>query len=175
MEFKYFKTKSGEKIISSDFVVGEEEFIRTKVKSVPLPKTDEEKFLSSLDRNGLKVFKEIIEFGKEKGLIIRWGSKGFSLNCTLDGGLVVLFWGFPLNSAFKQTVYTGFEEITKKVHDSKEIIEFYKRNLENLGYFAKAGNNLKWVIDKSYSDEEIKRFFYIIEKVTSMIKEKGLK
>lgn len=50
VEFKYFQTKSGEKIITSDFVVGEEEFIRQKVQSASLPKVDEDKFLKSLDK-----------------------------------------------------------------------------------------------------------------------------
>jgi hypothetical protein len=40
MEFKYFETKSEEKIISIDFIVGEEEFIRQKVQSVSLPKVN---------------------------------------------------------------------------------------------------------------------------------------
>ena len=49
MEFKYFETKFGEKIISNDFVVGEEDFIRSKVQSASLPKVDEKKFLDSLE------------------------------------------------------------------------------------------------------------------------------
>ena len=53
IEFKYFETKAGEKIISSDVVVGEEEFIRQKVKSASLPKVNEKQFLSSLDKNCL--------------------------------------------------------------------------------------------------------------------------
>jgi len=65
MEFKYFETKSGEKIISSDFVVGEEEYIRQKVKSASLPKVDEKQFISSLDKNGLDVFQHIFEFAKQ--------------------------------------------------------------------------------------------------------------
>lgn len=75
MEFKYFETKSGEKIISSDFVVGEEEFIRQKVQSVSLPKVDEKQFLNSLDKNGLEVFRQIFEFGKQNDLMFRWVQK----------------------------------------------------------------------------------------------------
>lgn len=175
MEFKYFETKSGEKIISSDFVIGEEEFIRQKVQSVSLPKVDEKQFLSSLDKNGLAVFQQIFEFAKLEGLNIRWGSKGFSLNVELDAGFVGLFFGYPPSSVFKQSIYTGFEEITKKVNNSEEIIKLYKERLENLGYFIKAKSNLKWLIDKVYSESDVTHFLDVIAKVIIKIKEKGLK
>lgn len=158
MEFKYFEAKSGEKIISSDFVVGEEEFIRQKVQSASLPRVDEKQFLSSLDKNGLKVFPQIFEFARQKGLMLRWGAKGFSLNVELDTGFVGLFFGYPPNSVFKQSMYTGFEEIAKKVNNSEDIIEFYKECLENLGYFIKAKSNLKWMVDKAYSENDVKQF-----------------
>jgi len=175
MEFKYFETESGEKIISSDFVVGEAEFIRQKVQSVSLPKVDEKQFLSSLDKNGLTVFQQIFEFAKRNGLNIRWGSKGFSLNVELDAGFVGLFFGYPPSSIFKQSIYTGFEEIIKKVNRSEEIIKFYKERLENLGYFIKAKSNLKWLIDKAYSENDVKHFLDVIEIVILKIKENGLK
>ena len=175
MEFKYFETKSGQKIISSDFVVGEEEYIRQKVQSASLPKVDEQQFLGSLDQNGSNVFQHIFEFAKQNGLMFRWGSKGFSLNIELDTGFLGLFFGFPPGSVFKQSIYTGFEEITKKVNNPEDIIEFYKERLENLGYFVKAKSNLKWVIDKAYSENEVKQFLAIIDEVISKVKERGFK
>ena len=175
IEFKYFETKAGEKIISSDVVVGEEEFIRQKVKSASLPKVDERQFLNSLDENGLEVFQQILEFAKQKGLMLRWGAKGFSLNVELDAGFVALFFGYPPSSVFKQSIYTGFEEIIRKVNDPEKIVELYKERLVNLGYFIKAQSNLKWVIDKAYSKNDVKQFLDIIEEIVSKIKEKGLK
>ncbi|HHT9145398.1 MAG TPA: endonuclease NucS domain-containing protein [Candidatus Wunengus sp. YC61] len=175
MEFKYFETKSGEKIISSDFVVGEEEFIRQKIQSASLPKVDEKQFLSSLNKNGLEVFQQIFEFAKQNGLMVRWGAKGFSLNVELETGFVGLFFGYPPNSVFKQSIYTGFEEITKKVSNPEDIIELYKESFENLSYFIKAKSNLKWVIDKTYSENEVKQFLGIIDEMISKIKERGLK
>lgn len=175
MEFKYFETKSGENIISSDFVVGEEEFIRQKVQSASLPKVDEKQFLNSVDKNGLEVFRRIFEFAKQNNLMLRWGSKGFSLNVELDTGFVGLFFGYPHSSVFKQSIYTGFEEIAKKVNNPEDIIEFYKEFLEDSDYFVKAKSNLKWVIDKSYSENEVKLFLNIVEEVISKIKERGLK
>lgn len=175
MEFKYFETKAGEQIISSDFVVGEEEFIRQRVQSVALPKVDNHQFLKSLDSNGVKVFQQVFDFAKQRNLMFRWGSKGFSLNIEIDSGFVALFFGYPPNSVFKQSIYTGFEEITKKVNDSESVIEFYRGCLEDLDYFVNAKSNLKWVIDKSYSDGEVTRFLEIVESLISKIREQGLK
>ncbi|MBU1753330.1 DUF91 domain-containing protein [bacterium] len=175
MEFKYFETKSGEKIISNDFVVGEEEFIRQKVQSASLPKIDEKQFLDSLDENGVKVFGKIFEFAKQNELTFRWGSKGFSLNVELDTGFIGLFFGYPPNSVFKQSIYSGFEEINKKVNNPEDVIEFCRTSLKSLGCFVNAKSNLKWMIDKTYSEDEINHFLAAIERVASKIKEKGLK
>jgi translation initiation factor 2 beta subunit (eIF-2beta)/eIF-5 len=174
VEFKYFQTKSGEKIITSDFVVGEDEFIRQKVQSASLPKTDEDKFLQSLDENGLHVFRRIFEFARQKGLMFRWGSKGFSLNVEFDIGFVGLFFGYPPQSVFKQSIYTGFEEIAKKVNNAEEIIDFYRNSLQGLDFFIKAKSNLKWVIEKPYSEKDIQAFLTIVDKVVPKIKENGL-
>jgi len=175
MEFKYFETKSGEKIISSDFVFGEEEFIRQKIQFASLLKVDEKQFLNSLDKNGLEIFQQIFEFAKQNDLMFRWGSKGFSLNVELGTGFVSLFFGYPPNSVFKQSIYTGFEEIIKKVNNPEDIIELYKERLENLSYFIKAKSNLKWMINKAYSKDEVKQFLGIVEEVISKIRERGLK
>ncbi len=174
LEFRYFTTKSGEKIISSDVVVGEEEFIRYKVQSATLPKVDERKFRKSLDKNGLKVFDQIFSFAKKNKLMLRWGSKGFSLNLKLDNGFVGLFFGYPPDSVFKQSIYTGFEEIIKKVNNPEEIVNKYRLKLRNLGYFVPAKSNLKWVIDTNYTDEHIGEFLKIIEEIISEIRKHGL-
>ncbi len=177
MEFKYFETSSGKKIISSDFIVGKDEFIRSGVGTVQLPKIDEKQFLNSLDENGKIVFQRVFEYAKQRGLIFRWGAKGFSLNVDLDNDLVPLFFGYPPNSVFKQSIYTGNELISKKVKDADDIIESYTQNLKNLGYFTEASSKwgvLKWQIDRTYSEDEIKGFLDVIDEITAKIKERGV-
>ena len=173
--FKYFKTKNGEEIISLEFIVGEEEFIRKKVQTVSLPKISEKQFLNSLDKNGKNVFGKIIDFGKKNDLSYKWGSKGFSLNVGIDNELVTLLFGYPPKSVYKQSIYTGFEMITKKVNNSEEVVDFYKAQIKNISYFIDAGSISKWLINKHYSVEEIKRFINVLEKVMLKIKENGLK
>ncbi len=171
MEFKYFQNRSMEKMITSDFVVGEESFIKSDVKpSTQLPKVDEKKFMDSLDKNGKTVFNELFEFAKKQNLFFRWGSKGFSLNLEIENGFVGLCFGYPPDSVFKQSIYTGIEEIRKKVPNSENIIEFYKKSLGNLKFFEPAKTNLKWVINKSFDEKEISQFFKILMEVIDKIR-----
>lgn len=173
--FKYFKTKNGEEIISLEFIVGEEEFIRNKIQTVSLPKIDEEQFLNSLDENGKDIFKKIFDFGKKNNLLFRWGSKGFSLNVGIDNELVTLLFGYPPTSVFKQSIYTGFEVIIKKVNNSEEVVDFYKTQIKEFGYFANAGLNSKWIINKSFPENEINKFLDILNQVILKIRKNKLK
>ncbi len=174
LEFKYFETQSGEKIITSDYVVGEDEYQKQEIKSASLPKTNEKEFLEVLDKNGKKVFLKIFEFAKAKNLIFIWGSRGFSLNVGFQNEKVALFFGYPPLSVYKQSIYTGFESILKKVFDSHQIVETYKNKLEKTGLFIQAGDNVKWVIHKEHEEKDITNFLEILEEIANLILEKIL-
>jgi len=167
--FKYFKTKNEEEIISMEFVVGEEELIRPKIDTTSLPKINEIQFMNSLNINGKKVFEKIFSFGKKNNLIFKWGSKGFSLNVEINSENVTLLFGYPPNSVFKQSIYTRYEIILKKVNNPEEVIDFYRTKIKSCGYFQNVGSNSKWMIDKLYSEEEVNKFLNILEKVIMKI------
>lgn len=176
VEFKYFVNKADNKMISSDFVVGDEEFIRTKINSsAQLPKTDKDKFISELDKNGKLVFESLFEFAEKEKLMYRWGAKGFSLNKTFENGFVGLCFGYPPNSVFKQSIYTGFEEIRKKINNADSVIEFYKAELEKYGKFEQAKSNLKWVLNKTIKTEDIDKYLDILKRVIEKVETEGLK
>jgi len=175
VSFKYFKTKNEEEIISMEFIVGEEDLIREKIDTTSLPKINKIQFMNSLDTNGKKVFEKIFSFGKNNSLICKWGSKGFSLNVGINNENVTLLFGYPPKSVFKQSIYTGYEMITKKVNNSEGVVDFYKAQIKSFGYFQDAGSISKWIIDKSYSEKEINKFLNILEKVIIKIKGNGLK
>jgi hypothetical protein len=158
-------------MISSDYVVGEEEFIKSeKIKSAELPKVDEKQFAASLDKYGETAFKAISNFAKENSLIFRWGSKGYSLNLPLIGGFVGLCFGYPPNSVFKQSIYTGFEELRKKVPNYEKIISFYKEQIDSMNCFTLAKSNLKWIIDESYKESDMENFLTILKQLIERIK-----
>jgi hypothetical protein len=171
LEFKYFLNKSNESMISSDYVVGEDEFIKSeKIKSEELPKVDEKQFAASLNKYGEAAFKLISNFAKENSLIFRWGSKGFSLNLPLVGGFVGLCFGYPPNSVFKQSIYTGFEELRKKVPNHEKIISFYKEQIDFMNCFLPAKSNYKWIIDESYKESDMEKYLIILKQVIEQIK-----
>lgn len=176
VEFKYFVNNSNIKMISSDFVVGDDEFIRQKVKSdTKLPKTNQTKFIDYLDDNGKFVFEKLFDFADKEKLMFRWGSKGFSLNLPFENGFVALCFGYPPNSVFKQSIYSGFEEITKKVNDPEKVISDYKNELKKLKNFENAKTNFKWVITKKYSEIEIEKYIETLKTLIEQIKKHGLK
>ena len=170
LEFKYFLNKSNEKMISSDYVVGEEEFIKSeKIKSAELPKVDEKQFAASLNKYGETAFKTITNFAQENSLIFRWGSKGFSLNLPFVGGFVGLCFGYPPSSVFKQSIYTGFEEIRKKVPNHENIISFYREQIESINCFVIAKSNYKWIIDESYKERDMEKYLSVLKHVIEKI------
>lgn len=176
IEFKYFINKAEEKIISSDFVVGEEEFIKQKIKTATqLPKVDKDKFFLSLNDYGRIIFEEFFKFAKKEQLIFRWGSKGFSLNLKFENSFVGLCFGYPPSSVFKQSIYSGFDEILKKVNNAENIVAFYKQELEKIMIFEPAKSNMKWIINEKYPIEKVEIFFQILKKVIEKIKITGLK
>jgi len=172
LEFKYFQTKSGEKIITLDYVIGDEEYKKQEIKSASLPKVNENEFIKSLDKNGQKVFSKLFEFAKSKKLHFIWGSKGFSLNTIFNNEKIALLFGYPPNCVFKQSIYTGFENIIKKVEDSEKIVDIYRNKLEKTGLFTNAGDNLKWLINKDYNEKEIEVFLEILKEIIVLIIEK---
>jgi hypothetical protein len=175
--FKYFKSKNEEQIISIEFVVGEDEFLRGKIQTSSLPKTSRKEFFDSLDKNGKAVFKKIFEFGDTDQLVYRWGSRGFSLNVRIENDHISLIYCYPSTSTYTQSVYTGYEMILKKVKNSENIIDYFKEKIEQFGDFEAAGSlgNSKWIINQIYPENKINEFIDILKEVNQKIKENGLK
>jgi hypothetical protein len=175
MEFKYFKTESGEQIISSEFVVGKDSYTVKKVSSGSLPKINKEDFLKSVGQYGRSFFEVLLKSAENNNLPIHWGSKGFSINVDLDGNHINILYGYPQNSAFKQNViYTAFADILKKVSDAESIVKFYREELNKLGGFVPAGKELKCIITKDLKDDQRDKLLETLSLVAEKIKEKGL-
>ena len=176
LEFKYFINNENSRMISSDFVIGDENFIRQKVNSnAQLPKTTKEIFLSNLDNNGKKVFTRLFEFIDKNKLSIRWGSKGFSANVTNKSDFIGIFFGWPINSPWGQTVATGFGQVEKKLEKNQSIINFYKTEIDKLNLFNEPANffssqELKWNI-KNINENQLDELIKILEKVAELVKD----
>jgi len=80
--------------------------------------------LFTINKEEKFVFKKIFDFANKENLMFRWGSKGFSLNLPFDNGFVGLCFGYPPTSVFKQSIYTGFEEM-KETHNKALHLTFF--------------------------------------------------
>lgn len=176
-EFKYFTDRSGNRMLSSDFIVGEENYIKQQTKSAPSQKTDKNTFLNSIDKNGELVFNRLFELAEKENFLLRWGTKGFSFNVTIDNEFIGLFFGYPPNCPYKQSIITGFKQIEKKISDSNEIIDYYKTEINKLNIFNKkvgylGTNELKWTIDNKTDNQTLEKFIDVILEISKKIKEK---
>ncbi len=72
------------------------------------------------------------------------------------------FGGNPNNRPTKPLSNSRFNENPFDPHLSNNPLSF-------------PNSNLKWVIDKSYSDDDVKMFLDVLENIILKIKEKGLK
>ncbi len=175
IEFKYFVTKSGEQIISSDYVIGKDGPIQIKAASSSLPKIDQHVFMADLDGKGKEIFEKTLQYVENNRLLIRWGSKGFSVNYQSENSFVGLFFCYPMSSVFKQSIYTGYEEIRKKITGADEIIALYEGKIKELGIFRKASSNYKCIIDEKLSIAKIDSFFAVVTTIIECIENNGIK
>jgi len=119
--------------------------------------TNEEEFLDALNENGRAVYERVLALGKQSGMRIKWGLKGFSLNAVSKGAMVVICYGYPPLSVYKQNIYTGLDTVLKKSNVPEETVETLRENALNTGLFEHAGQgeNLLCRTDRSWDDEEL--------------------
>jgi len=175
LEFKYFINEDNNRMISSDFVIGNENFLRQQVRSnTQLPKTTKESFLANLDNNGRIVFVKLFEFIDNNKLSIRWGSKGFSANVTNKSDFIGIFFGYPINSPWGQSIATGFGQIEKKLENNQSVIRFYREEIEKLKLFNESANffssqELKWKIS-TVNEIQLNELIQILGKVVELVR-----
>jgi hypothetical protein len=178
VEFTFFLTEGGTRLLSQEIVVGSESEKLTHVSSGSLPVTTEEIFLASADENGREVFTKILEFAKARSMPIHWGTKGFSLNVNLDGTHVAILFVYPPDSVFKQTLRAALRdkgEMGKKVAVPEDVIQELWQQAVNTGLFIPAGRGLKCHITHKLSGEEVESLLLWLEAIEGEIRKHGLK
>lgn len=178
VEFTFFKTEEGVRLLSSDIVVGKEPAQLSRISSGSLPQTSEKQFIESLDEYGKPVFEKLLEFARANAFPIHWGTKGFSINVNLNGTHVVICFGYPPHCVFKQSVYTallGRGGLLSKVDASEAIAQELLSAAQETGLFQPAGRELKCIIDRAFTGEEINRLISWCERTASTIKKYGLR
>lgn len=178
VEFTFFQANGGTRLLSQEIVVGKESVKPGHVASGSLPIVTVNEFLNSLDDNGKAVFSRILQFAKEMSLPIHWGTKGFSLNVDLEGSHVAICYGYPVGSVYKQVLYTAFRgpgSMARKTSVPEDVCSTLWDKAKSTGLFIPAGREMKCMINRRLSDEEISSLLGWFEAVTEVIKKYGLK
>ena len=119
-------------------------------------RTNEIEFLESLDDNGRMVYERVLALGKQDGMRIKWGLKGFSLNAVSSGALVVVCYGYP-PSAYRQNIYTDFDSVLRKSNVSQDAVAALRTDALNTRLFAPAGrgDNLVCQTDRRWDEPQL--------------------
>lgn len=178
VEFVFFQAEGGGRLMSQEIVVGEESRRPVQVSSKSAPAVDEETFLASLDDNGRAVFSRLLKWSKENTMPISWGVKGFSSGVIVDDVRVPVCFAYPPNSVYKQSLYTAFGgagSIRSKVAMPDEVISDTKAKAQKTGLFMVAGQDVKCLINRSLTDDEVNSLLHVCDSIASAIKTYGLK
>ena len=178
VEFTFFESSSGTRLLSQGIVVGREAGRPTHVASGSLARITEDEFLSSADENGRVVFEQLLELAKNESMPIHWGTKGFSLNVDVEGTHVAICYVYPPDSVYKQTIRTALRDVggvERKTAVPDETIQMLLRQAEATGLFSPAGNNLKCHIDRKLTNAEVESLLSWCSSVKQAILEHGLK
>ncbi|MDL2274877.1 endonuclease NucS [Desulfosarcina sp. OttesenSCG-928-G10] len=144
LEFSYFKTNTDtdSHLMSFDIVVGDESSNIEEVTSVSLPKITKEKFINALDTVGKKIFARLFTMADEKSLLVKWGTKGFSLNVKKNNDQIPICQGYPPQSFYQQAIRITSEGkygFLNKVSISESVMKPLFSEAQNSGLFQLAG------------------------------------
>ena len=95
VEFTFFQTDEGSRLLSQEIVVGKEREKPRRVESGSLPAISEAEFLAACDPQGASFLSRLLSLARDESMPVHWGSKRFSLNVDVDGTHVHLGFGSP--------------------------------------------------------------------------------
>lgn len=178
VEFSFFQTEDGKQLLTQDIVVGREPLMTKSISSTSLPPVSRSEFLASLNEHGRTVFEQLLNLADQRSMPIRWGTKGFSLNASVDGVNVVICFGYPPHSVYRQSIYTALFSpggIGVKTTASDQVIRSLWSEAESTGLFSQAGRELKCPLDRPFTHPEVEAVLSWCLSVERAITSHGLK
>jgi len=160
VEFTFFETDVGQKLLSHEIVVGKEATRPKKVSSGSLPVVTEQQFLDSTDQFGRPVFEKLLKFAHAEGLPLHWGAKGFSMNVDIDGTHVPICFGYPSTAQYGQTVtsaFVGQGGMKHKSNLSDDELEQLRQLTVSTGLFSPSGQDFKCPLERALKENEVEQ------------------
>ena len=178
VEFSFFKTGEGRRLLSADIVVGEELSRPAHISSGSLPKTNEHKFMEDVDNFGRPIFTELLDKAKQAHHSIHWGTKGFSLNINKNGVHVPYCFGYPPTYSSGQSLLTSLAGkggmLGKMAIIGEDLQPLFSEALQS-GLFVPSGQDLRCKIDRPLSDSEVAFLMSFYERFAKIIQDHPLK
>ncbi len=178
VRFQFFQAPDGHQFLVRSFTVAPR-LVEQSAASGPSKRTrvTREEFLRDLDQNGRTVFEQVLEHARSATpeLAIRWGTVGFSMNLDLGGSRVPILEGYPPESVYKQSIYTTRSSIVARTQIPEQAFADLWSKAQATGVFQAAGNELKCLIDHSFTGEQIQELLDWFDEIATTITKYGLK
>ncbi len=178
VEFSFFQSDGGTRLLSQEVVVGNEPSKPRRISSGSQPLVSHEEFIQALDANGRVVFDRILAFARIQQMPVHWGTRGFSLNVDMNGIHVAVVFCYPPQSVYKQSIYTtlmGRGGISRKTIVPEDEVKRLWGRAQTTGLFRSAGHELKCSIDRAFTESEVAQLLSWCEEAASAITRYGLK
>lgn len=119
--------------------------------------TNEEEFLDALNENGKTVYERVLALGKQPGMKINWGRKGFSLNAVSGETLIAFCYGYPPSTRFNQNIYTDFEVLPRKANVPQDAVNTLRESALETDLFKLVGkrDDLVCRTDRTWDEAEL--------------------
>ncbi|MCX6996821.1 MAG: hypothetical protein NTV49_06990 [Kiritimatiellaeota bacterium] len=177
LEFSFFRTEDGKRLLSGDIVVADHSRTDKPVAAEARPKITREQFIQSLDANGTPIFSKVLALADERGLPIHWGSRGFSVNVNPKGVHFKFCYGYPPHSVYGQSIYTRLFDSAffTRVNAGETVARDLAEKAKATGLFTPAGNELKCPVTRPLTDKETDALLSWIRTAADRIEEAGLR
>lgn len=178
VEFSFFQSDDGTKLLSQEVVVGNEPSKPQRISSGCPPVVSRDEFIRALDPNGKAVFEKVLEFAQVQRMPIHWGTRGFSLNVDISGTHVAVFFCYPPRSVYRQSIYTtlmGRGGIRMKTGVPENEVERLWSKAQATGLFQPAGHKLKCSIDRPFTESQMGQLLSWCQEAAAIITQYGLK
>ncbi len=171
VEFTFFEAEGGKRLFTRDVLVDGHGGRRRQAVSAPRHETTEAEFLNAWDEHGRDPFPRVLDWAFKNNHKVSWGEKGFSIGLEGKSGRVVLCYGCPRGAVYGQSIHTALRDrygLGKLTAVPIEAIEELEGKVKAMGWFVKAGRQLKWVVDAQPEQEQTEALFTCLDAVSAL-------
>ena len=134
-------------------------------------RTNEQEFIESLNEYGIPVYERLLALGKQEGMQVRWGRRGFSLRVLSNGKRIPIGSGYP-PAAYNQSFYTDLGSVIRNSNVPADVVEALRAEARDTPPFVTVGRNneLACRTDRHLEESEISALTEWLSRVIAKIR-----